>query len=351
MYGVRHGGRMLLAAIALAWCISPALAQRYRPIDLGTLGGNYSRTRGVNASGQVVGGARVPGNSMHPFFFTGAALLDLGTLGGTSGEAMGLNDAGAAVGSAGTTRFSHAFLWTAAVGLTDLGTLGGSTSCANAVNSAGAIVGRAALAGDSVVLAFVRSAAGQMTSLGLLPDGSFSNATGINDLGVVCGIANTWSALWGMWPNRAFRWDAASGMRDLGTLGGPGSYAYGINRSGLIVGESETASGDSHAFVWSGGRMKDLGVLEKGRYLYSAAYALNDQGYVVGYSDMKNGGTHAFLYNGRRLVDLNATLTETVGWEINYAYGISNTGYIAAWGRTPTSSGLASRAILLVPVP
>jgi probable HAF family extracellular repeat protein len=49
-------------------------------------------------------------------------------------------------------------------------------------------------------------------------------------------------------------------VTDLGTLGGPRSSAFGLNESGEVVGESDTAEpGVSRAFIWSGGAMKNLG--------------------------------------------------------------------------------------------
>jgi probable HAF family extracellular repeat protein len=85
-----------------------------------------------------------------------------------------------------------------------------------------------------------------MVDLGTL-GGSSSNATGINDIGQIVGRSETASG-----DVHAFRWENGA-MLDLGTLGGSSSFATGINELGQIVGESEKAPGEDRAFRWENG--------------------------------------------------------------------------------------------------
>ena len=81
---------------------------------------------------------------------------------------------------------------------------------------------------------------------------------------------------------------------DLGTLGGRFSTAIAVNASGHIVGESETANGERHAFVWTpNGGMVDLGTLGGAS---SSPRAINALGHVAGSSQTGNGDTHAFFW-------------------------------------------------------
>ena len=93
-----------------------------------------------------------------------------------------------------------------------------------------------------------------------------------------------------------FLWDGDE-MRDLGTLGGYGSAATGVNDSGQVVGGS-----NNHAFLYSGGGMTDLGTLPGGTF--SKATGINSAGHIVGMADDGIGDTHAFFYDGTTMNDL-----------------------------------------------
>jgi len=69
----------------------------------------------------------------------------------------------------------------------------------------------------------------------------------------------------------------------LGTLGGASSVARAINARGEVVGQSNTANGAMHAFLWSkAAGMRDLGTLPG--LLNSSAASIDDKGRIVGSS-------------------------------------------------------------------
>ena len=69
----------------------------------------------------------------------------------------------------------------------------------------------------------------------------------------------------------------------------------GINGAGQIVGDSETAAGDDHAFLWNGTSVLDLGTFGGHN---SIALATSATGQAVGCADTTGGRAHPFRYQG-----------------------------------------------------
>lgn len=114
----------------------------------------------------------------------------------------------------------------------------------------------------------------EVTDLGTL-GGPSSWAAAINDSGQVVGHADVDEV-----HRHAFLWTREGGMRDLETLGGDDSMAWGINERGWVIGLSTTTSGTSTAFLWT----PEAGMIEivPGE-APAAALGINARGDVVGY--------------------------------------------------------------------
>jgi probable HAF family extracellular repeat protein len=212
---------------------------------LGNLGGSMSGAYAINKSGLIAGYTEAPGMSQEAFLYSGGTMAGLGTLGGGTSFAQGINNSGQVVGIASY----HAFLWSSSTGMTDLGTLfGQSGSDAEAINSSGQVAGSCFTVGGN----------------------------GSDD--------------------HAFLWSSSTGMTYLGTLGGAYSTAYAINDMGMVVGDSETAAGQEHAFLYSGGTMYDLNTLISPLSGWTLTYAdgINDQGQIIGFG-LYDGSTRSFL--------------------------------------------------------
>jgi probable HAF family extracellular repeat protein len=124
-------------------------------------------------------------------------------------------------------------------------------------------------------------------------------------------------------------------VTDLGTLGGTlnySSFAFGVNTAGQVVGRSyDNTQSQSHAFLYNGGTMTDLGTLGG---TSSSATGINSAGQVVGYSDTTSGNQpHAFLYSNGILTNLG-----TLGGSMSHAYAINDSGIIVGDSYGPSGS-------------
>ncbi len=165
--------------------------------------------------------------------------------------------------------------------------------------------------------------------------GSYSFAFGINAGGEVVGASATSAG-----QDHAFLWTNET-MTDLGTLeGGATSAARGINQSGDVVGESGTAEGTSHAFLWHQGVMTDLGTLDG--FGSSAANSINGVGQVVGYtSTAATGENHAFFWQNGVMTDLG-----TLGGPWSVAYDINDAGQVVGESRVSAEDDMVVHAFL-----
>ncbi len=125
-------------------------------------------------------------------------------------------------------------------------------------------------------------------------------------------------------------------LRSLGTLGGRTSEALAVNVHGEVVGDAALADGSTHAFLWSHGHMRDLGVLSDAKF--SSAQDINDKGQIVGVSGIFNGPRTAVLWRGGEIHSLG-TLP---GGQISIALAINGAGDVV--GVSQSENG--NRAVL-----
>jgi probable HAF family extracellular repeat protein len=113
-----------------------------------------------------------------------------------------------------------------------------------------------------------------------------------------------------------------------------------------VVGESTTAAGQTHAFLWRGGHMTDLGTLGGS---VSSALAINNHDAVVGYSLTASGVTHAFLWRSGHLTDLGGL----PGQPLSVATGINDSGEVVGQlgGGSSAGSGFIWRNGVMRRVP
>lgn len=251
--------------------------------DLGTLRSDnkgFSYAYSVSADGRVIiGDASTDDNVLHAYRHNegDAKMTDLGTLrNDNSGEssAVGVSaDGRVVVGNASTdSNVLHAYRHNEGdAKMTDLGTLksdNSGKSSAIGVSADGRIVVGSASTDSGTLHAYKHYEGDtKMTDLGTLrrDNGGASDAHAISADGrVVVGQADTDSGF-----SHAFKHTEASGLEDLGTLGGNSSSATAVSADGLvIVGNSDTADGNQHAFIY---KNKMIDMVDSGEMLYKMA--------------------------------------------------------------------------------
>lgn len=155
--------------------------------------------------------------------------------------------------------------------------------------------------------------------------GNFSQGNGVNANDQVTGYSAIDAA--GV-VQHAFLYSAGK-MKDLGTLGsGTVSSGLAINASGQVAGYSWLDATNFHAFRYAGGMLQDLGTFGGTR---SAGEGISTNGQVVGNSTTTADATqHAFLYNGGTMLDLN--VLAITGWELAEASAINDKAQITGNG-------------------
>jgi probable HAF family extracellular repeat protein len=133
-------------------------------------------------------------------------------------------------------------------------------------------------------------------------------------------------------------------VTDLGTLGGKRSVPVSINNAGQVVGNSETADGQTHAFLYSGGSMADLGTLGGPA---SHATRISDGGLIVGRAQIADGTYHSFQsLSGGQLRDLSS-IDGRLKDRFSTAVDVNSAGHIVGYLQSTTEHMAARSRVFL----
>lgn len=192
-------------------------------------------------------------------------------------------------------------------------------------------------------VAYADASAYEVIDLGA--DFTVTNARGLNNLGQVVGDMTSDGSTHAFVssPYGSLFKDIGN-IQDIGTLGGSNSIAHGINDSGIVVGESTTSTGATHAFVISpGGSLQDInGATNIG----SIAYGINNAGQITGLvSDQSSSGAFIRGANGGAIIKIGGSLfSSSIGYGINAFGQVAGEGNGTAFltganGSSPASLG------------
>jgi probable HAF family extracellular repeat protein len=115
---------------------------------------------------------------------------------------------------------------------------------------------------------------------------------------------------------------------DLGTLGGQSAKPYAFNDHGDVVGWSTTAGGESHAFLWKDGVMRDLAV----PFTSSRAETITNSGLIAGVGLTSRPEARVFQWSNGVTKELG-TVSELGGEEDAAVIGMTPSS-IVAWRRS-----------------
>lgn len=281
--------------------------------DLGEIDGVAFQFLTVNDHGLLNGSVFTPSGQRAAAWVPGAGFVLLDP--GFPGNTLGNNDRGQVAG----TRFepagvSRAFVWSEKEGLwlvqVSVDDAVVIRSTAADVNDNGVVAGTVGFtsAGVNRSRAYIWDETSGTTLLPPVGPANFG-VTFIGDEGLVLGAAYTRRPLPsesqtnplasnpGTIPVHAWKWSAAGGLVDLGTLGGEHSVAWNADRDGNVYGWASDAAGVQHAVKWTvDGAIINLGGLGGN----TVTGGLNKHAVVVGWSTPTGGVAHAVVFTPRK---------------------------------------------------
>ncbi len=210
------------------------------------------------------------------------ALYSIKDLGQAPDQVFGINSSGQMVGANYDPATSQYYPVVASNGVvTDFRTLGQGTYSGvpvtlRGINDSGQIVG-------------FRDGWGFTYNLNTGQQAFINNdAVAINNSGQVASLS-TWQGIQGSLYDVNTRQ-----FTNLGTLGGTTTIPSALNDAGQVTGSATLANQTQHAFLYSNGKLIDLGTLSPGQS--SVGTAISSDGQVVGFS-----GAQTFLYSNGKM--------------------------------------------------
>ncbi|MBL1218951.1 MAG: hypothetical protein D8M59_15840 [Planctomycetes bacterium] len=338
-----------LAVVCLSNVTTAALAQsdQYAVIDIGGLGGGFTKAWGINNSGTVTGVSFTDGDLYYRAFqWSCGGIQDLGSFGGPglNSHGDGINDMGDICGwsdyEGGAPFDYHTFVSRDGV-MYDLGTLGGDSSEAYDINDVGIVVGVSeTVPGDAESLAckWVHGVPVALPGIG----GRISRAFGVNNAGFVVGKSGAKT-----FTEHAVYWTPNNEIVELDKNRQSRSTAMSINDAGWIVGQASAGS-DDHAHLWVSGHSFDIHDSAEDD---SLAWAINNNNQVVGHTwSYGEDGWHFYWDEESGMVRLEDLAPTRCDWIFRGAFDINDLGQIVGSGQRTGDGPWDRHGFLMTPV-
>jgi probable HAF family extracellular repeat protein len=170
-----------------------------------------------------------------------------------------------------------------------------------------------------------------LTDLGALSDQKESIPVAINNQGQVVGTSGV----------SAFRYTSTMKipMENVARQSKGISRGFGINGSGVVVGDSTFGKDFSHAVVFSNGSATDLGTLKEGGN-FSRANGINAYGQVIGFSSETPDGTSSRAFIVGTAASYSSSMIDlgTLGGAHAQALAINDSGFVTGNSKTASTA-------------
>ena len=234
---------------------------------------------GVNARGEIAGMYTLADGSRHTFLSSGGRLTKIDYPGASATGTFGITPQGEVYGVYVLSGAGHGYVYSTGGGFTTIDYPGATFTYVTGRNASGDIAGHY-VDSANVSHGYILSN-GQFTSIDY-PGASFTALSAIDAAGNIAGRCTVNGV------NHGFllattRPPLRYTVRDLGAVGALPGQPETVTNNSLIAGGVMTASGLLHAVVWSGeGIINDLG----SEGLNSFAFGINDSGVTVGQAEI-----------------------------------------------------------------
>jgi uncharacterized membrane protein len=216
-------------------------------------------------------------------------------------ESFAINNRRQVVGSGYEEGFVglRPFLWQRGQ-IRDLGTFPDSSVYANDINTLGVIVGDVFVNQNRTPF---RQFGSDYATLETLGGNGYTSAVRVNELGVICGYSEVPTG-----GPHAVIWRRDGHIQDLGVLpGGSSSQASGINDFGVVAVTTKFGQFGETSLpaVWHDGALTPLPLLHGGTSVRASADGINDLGQIIGSENNETGQITPLLWQRGQVYDVN----------------------------------------------
>jgi probable HAF family extracellular repeat protein len=255
---------------------------------------------GINARGEITGQYTLPDGSRHTFLSVDGNLTKIDYPGSSANGPFGVTSEGEVYGVYVLNGVGHGYVYSTGGGFTTIDYPGATFTYVTGRNSSGDMVGHW-VDSAGVSHGYILSN-GQFTSIDY-PGASFTALSAIDPAGNIAGRCTVNGV------SRGFLLATTQPplrytVRDLGTVGALPGQPFAVADNRLVAGTVMLDSGLLHAVVWSGdGVINDLG----SEGLNSIAFGINDSGVTVGQAEIAATDPGGEDFCGSQALGLTAT--------------------------------------------